>query len=150
MLIGLFLTRLAAASVSELMLRSALNGLSVDDAMRTRFDSVPPETTVDRFIDDYLLRSDQRVWPVAEHGPAAFVTLGQVLAMPEVDRRRVIDVARRLAPGDVLSPSMSGRDAILRLAAADDEALPVIRDDTVVGLLHRGDVYKWIVLHAPP
>ena len=148
--IGLFLTRLASASVSELMLRSALHGLSVGDAMRTRFESVPPETTIDRFIDDFLVRSDQRVWPLDDYGALSIVSLDQILNLPEAKRHlRVLDVARRLSPDGSLSPTASGREAIHRLATADDDALPVVHDGQVVGLLHRGDVYKWIVLHAP-
>lgn len=149
-LIGLFLTRLASASVSELMLRGALHGLAVGDAMRTRFDRVPPETSVDRFIEDFLVRSDQRVWPLDGYEPASIVSLDQILNLPQGKRQlRVVDVARPIEPDWALSPQGSGREAIQRLATADVDALPVMHDGQVIGLLHRGDVFKWIVLHTP-
>ena len=63
----------------QLLFERALYGLQVGDAMRTRFECVDPETPLHVFVDDYLLRSNQLVWPVQRGGQVlGIVTLNQI------------------------------------------------------------------------
>ncbi len=74
-LIGWFIRRLALTSVASMMLDQALRGFDVRAIMRTRFDKVPANTPMQNFIEDYLLRSTQQLWPVhASDSDIGYVT----------------------------------------------------------------------------
>ena len=149
-LIGWFLTHLARASYTQLLTQRALGGLHVEDLMRTRFDQVDRGIAVADFIDDYLLRSAQMLWPVVHNDrPVGTIALSDVVNIeePERRRRRVDEVMRPLAPTHVVDPDLTGRRVLELLAGAGEEPLPVIRDGRVVGLIHRSDILKWLALH---
>ena len=148
-LIGWFLTHLAAASVADLLFRRALHGFRVRDAMRTRFDTVHPDTSIDSFIDDYLLRSNQLVWPVRQNDKEmGLISLAEVSDCQDRGSKRVYDVMRPVE--QFLAPDTPGFDAIRSLADFGDESLPVVdANGRVIGLLHRADVLKWLSLHGP-
>ena len=56
---------------------------------------------------------------------------------------------RPLDPGSYLDPGLSGHGVLQRLLDSSTEPLPVVRDGQVVGLIHRGDILKWLALHRP-
>ena len=62
------LSHLASASYSQLLTQRTLRSLKVRDVMRTRFDTVPANASVEDFVENYLLRSTQLLWPVAAEG----------------------------------------------------------------------------------
>ena len=149
-LIGWFLTHLARASYSQLLTQRALGGLQVEDLMRTRFDQVDRNTAVSDFIDDYLLRSAQLLWPVVQDDrPIGTISLTDVVNIDEPERRlrKVDEVMRPLVAEQMIAPDQTGRRILELLAAAGEEPLPVIRDGRVVGLIHRSDILKWLALH---
>lgn len=150
--IGWFLSHLARSSYEQLLAQRSLGGMRVRDLMRTRFEEVDSQMRVPDFIDDHLLRSAQLLWPVIDRGRAVgTVTLADVIALDGGRResRRIADVMRPLADGGYLEPQLSGRDVLLRLEQSGAEPLPVIEGGHVVGLIHRGDILKWLALHRP-
>lgn len=150
-LIGWFLSRLAAASVPQLMIDRVLKGLRVRNLMRTRFEAIDSEMPIDRFVRDYLLRSSQLVWPVQRQGRDVGVfNLEDVSALeaPTQSSLKVSEIMRPIDEIAQLSPDLSGRDALKRLADSTESPLPVIQCGRVVGLLHQGDILKWISLHT--
>ena len=151
-LIGWFLSHLARASYEQLLTQRSLGGMRVGDLMRTRFDQIAPDIGIPEFIDSHLLRSTQQLWPVIDNGrPVGTVALADVvgLAAPDRERLRVADVMRPLDPGSYLDPGLSGHGVLQRLLDSGTEPLPVVRDGQVVGLIHRGDILKWLALHRP-
>jgi predicted transcriptional regulator len=150
-LIGWFLSRLAAASVPQLMIDRVLQGLCVKNLMRTRFEAIDSEMPIDRFVRDYLLRSSQVVWPVQRQGRDVGVfNLKDVSAIeaPTQSSLKVSDIMRPIEEIAQLNPDLSGRDALKRLADFTESPLPVIQCGRVVGLIHHGDILKWISLHT--
>ena len=151
-LIGWFLSHLARASYEQLLTQRSLGGMRVRDLMRTRFDQVAPDIGIPEFIDRHLLRSTQQLWPVIDNGrPVGTVALGDVVGLAATDRERsrVADVMRPLDPGSYLDPELSGHGVLQRLLESGTEPLPVVRDGQVVGLIHRGDILRWLALHRP-
>lgn len=149
-LIGWFLSHLARSSYEQLITQRSLGGMRVDDLMRTQFEQVAPDVRLPEFIDNHLLRSAQLLWPVVDRGrPVGTVALSDVvgLAAPERDRSRVADVMRPLVEGSYLDPGLSGQAVLQQLVDSGAEPLPVVRDGQVVGLIHRGDILKWLALH---
>ncbi len=150
-LIGWFISHLAQISYSQLVMQQALKGFQIHELMNTRFDSIDANLNLQDFIDNYLLRSRQQLWPVSDTGRLiGFVSLDDV-----VD----VDSARRseLSVGDILQSSntiraldadSSARQALESLAAGAGP-VPVMRGNQLVGFIQPGDLVRWLSLHDP-
>lgn len=146
-LIGWFISSLAAMSYRQQLVDSELRGRKVSDLMRTHFETVDANTSLSEFVDDYLLRSAQEVWPVLEGGRLLGVaSLSRVRSLPPEQRggKTVLDVTVPATSMDSLDPDEPAREALRHLGRVGDEALPVVRSDQVVGLLKQADVLKWL------
>jgi len=131
----------------------ALGEFRVRDLMRTHFELIKGDIPLQDFIDRYLLRSRQVLWPVERHGIIlGVVSLADVQTLQENERRSktVSDITRPLSSLETLSPATSGKDALMALVKAGDEPLAVIEDGKVVGLIQHSDVMKWLSLHNGP
>ncbi len=150
MVIGWFLGKAAASGYQQLMVRRALHGLAVADLMRTRFETVDAGLGLGEFVDARLLRSAQTLWPVVDGSrTVGVIAQRDVAASAEAERASltVRDAMRKLDAVSVLSPRMSGPEALERVAEMSDEPLPVVESDAVVGLLHAADIFRWLELH---
>lgn len=146
-LIGWFLQRAARGSHAELVLRHSLEGVQVRQLMRTRFESVPVDLPLGRFVNDYLLRGSQATWPVVDGGRTVGLVHTRDVAEIGEERRERLAVMDAMQPiRHPLTPEIPGREALRALVTADDESVPVVEGDRVVGLLHRGDVMRWLAL----
>jgi len=149
-LIGWFISSLAAMSYRQLLTDNMLHRFKVSDLMRTRFDTVSPEMDLPGFVDDYLLRSNQRLWPVVRDGDLqGTISLSNVASLSGEKRegKSVGDVMESRDSMPWLEEDTDAREAFQLLAGAGDEPLPVIRDGQVVGLIQHGDIIKWMTLH---
>lgn len=147
-LIGWFLSRLAVASVQQLLIDRKLAGTRVRDLMRTRFQSVDHLLPIQRFVDDYLLRSAQVLWPVTRgNRDVGVLSLADISALGSPGALTVGDAMQPLSATAHLSPGLDGRDALKQLAQSSDTPLPVIDGDRVVGLVHQADILRWLALH---
>jgi Zn-dependent protease/CBS domain-containing protein len=155
MLIGWFLNNAALASYRQALVRETLRDVPVARLMRPLAESVPPQLAVSRFIDEYLMRSDQRAFPVIDGGRlAGLVCLADVRTVPR-DRRAATSVGDVMTPASKLSAIGPGDDAaevLSRLAAADVNQLPVIDGGRLEGVVLREDIIKWLALRGelPP
>lgn len=149
-MIGWFLSHLASASYSQLLTQRTLRSLKVRDVMRTRFDTAPASATVEDFVENYLLRSTQLLWPVeAEGRVVGLVSYGDVAVVPMADRprRRVADVMSPLERTPTLDADAQATLALNALLAAGDAPVAVLREGQVVGLVRGSDVLRWVALH---
>ena len=149
-LIGWFISSLAAMSYRQQVVDSELRDVKVSSLMRTHFETVEAGMLLAEFVDQYLLRSTQELWPVLDNGKlAGVVSLRRVTQLPAEQRagRTVGDISVAAANMESLDAGESAREAIQRLGRGDDEALPVVRSGRVVGLLRHSDVVKWMRLH---
>jgi len=148
-LIGWFLTSAATSSYTQLMMRRTLQGYRVGQVMRTHFETVEADIGVAAFIDDYLLKSGQRLWPVTDGGRLvglAGLEAIQELAAAERESYRLRDVMQTDLAGMTLSPEADAMKAMERLSFRATP-MAVVRDGEVVGLLSQEDVVKWLTLH---
>jgi CBS-domain-containing membrane protein len=148
-LIGWFLSSAATSSYTQLMMRRTLQGYRVGQVMRTHFETVDADVTVGDFVDDYLLKSGQRMWPVTDGGQlvgfAGLETI-QELAAGERDSYRLRDVMQKNLQEMTLSPEADAMKAMERLSFSNTP-MAVVRDGEVIGLLSQEDVVKWLTLH---
>lgn len=150
-LIGWFLSHLATQSYAQAFTQKRLEPLAVADLMRTRFERVPADMSVARFVDECLLRSNQLLWPVMQGARCiGTASLEEVMALP-VERRAetsVGDIARSLSSSGAIDVRLPAAEAMRALAAFQDRPVPVVRGEEVVGLLRGTDVLKWLTVHG--
>jgi Zn-dependent protease len=149
-LIGWFIRRLALASVASLMLDQALRGFDVRAIMRTRFETVPAGITARRFIEDYLLRSTQQLWPVTAEGREIGYVSAHSFSLQDVSLEQAThSIDSHLQPLDAqhcISPDMSAKSAFDRLAN-HPWPLPVVEQGRVIGIIHQSDILRWFSFH---
>jgi len=148
-LIGWFLASAASSSYSQLMMRRTLQGYRVRDVMRTNFESVDAGMSLPDFIDNHLLRSNQRLWPVTDDGHlAGFASLEaiQELAAGERESYRLRDVMHGHLEHMSLDPATDAMKAMEQLASRNTP-MAVVQDGEVVGLVSQDDLIKWLTLH---
>ena len=152
--IGWFLNNAALMSYRQLLTRELLQDVPVSRLMLVHFETVPPQVPLDTLIDGYMLRSDQRAFPVLEGN-------GQLLGMVfqrDIERlppqeRRSKTVRDAMKPATTLVSARPGDDVldVLNiLAQRDFNQLPVIDGGRVVGLVRRADILRWLALHNTP
>lgn len=150
--IGWFLSSAAAASYQQLVVTSLLEGVPVRQIMRRDVAVVSPELSLARFVDEFLMGTDQRGFPVVLGGQlVGLVCLEDVrkVARDDWGGVRVGDVMTPAAVLEVVGPDDEVTEAMRALGRRDVDQLPVVRDGQLVGVLRRRDILRWIELQAP-
>jgi Zn-dependent protease len=150
MFIGWFLNNAALVSYRQLLVKETLEDVPVARIMQTRLTRVDPRITVNKLIEDHLMASGQRVFPVVENERFLGLVCLQDLVKSERGARD------RITAGDIMTPAaelacvsvrQDAAEALAILAQRNVNQLPVIDGDKLVGLLRREDVLKWLSLH---
>ncbi len=149
-LIGWFLSNLATMSYRQLVTDRALGGFRIADLMRTHFETVDANMSLPEFVDNYLLRSSQRLWPVTRNEKlAGIVSLAQINQVAPENRIH-LTLGETMSPIeeiDYLEPQTRASDAINILVKAGDEPMLVVANEKVQGLVQQADILKWLALH---
>lgn len=148
-LIGWFLTSAASQSYTQLLMRRTLQGCRVADVMRTHFETVDVELSVADFVDDFLLKSSQRLWPVVSDGRLeGFASLETIQKVEPAERGRLrMREIMRTELDELSLPA--GTDAMKAMERLSLGGMPmaVVQNGEVVGLLSQEDMVKWLALH---
>ena len=149
--IGWFLNNAALLSYRQLIVKDMLEDVPVRRLMLADVVSVDAATSVSELVDQYLMRHDQRAYPVLEDGRlAGLVSLSDVrgLDREEWPRRSVADIMTRAERLIRVAPSDDAADALSMLGRTRVNQLVVIEEGEVCGLLRREDILKWLSLHG--
>jgi Zn-dependent protease len=144
-LIGWFLHSAATRGYSQVMIKSALEGLKARDLMSTDFETVPAGLPVQSLVDDYILKKKERVFLVTVgQDLKGIVCLEDVkaLARGEWPRSPVSDI---MTPKDKLESvplDADGNQILATLASKDIHEVPVMDGDKVVGVICRSDILR--------
>lgn len=145
--IGWFLVQAAAASYLEIGISHALEGVTVADAMTTDCAGVDGNMSVQRFVDEVLLRSRARCFAIHDNdGFAGLVTLNEV---KEVDRARwpftrLYDIMRPLDQVRTVDPATPLKTALEIMGKLDLNQLPVVIRGKIAGILSRSEVLNFL------
>ena len=153
--IGWFLHNAALMSYRQLLIREALEDVPVQRLMRSGLEEVGPGMRVSELVEDHLMRSDQRAYPVTEGGRFRGLVCLQDIRTVERSDWTHTTVEKIMTPADqlsVLAPHDDAADALFRLARADVNQLPVVEHGRFMGLLQRDDILKWLAVYGevPP
>ncbi|HEY8378605.1 MAG TPA: CBS domain-containing protein, partial [Nannocystis sp.] len=151
-LIGWFLSSAAAMSYRQLVIMKLLEGVPVRRLMRRDAVAVSPDMTIARLVDDFLLRTDQRAFPVLDQSRLVGIvclddvrTTGRDL-WGEV---AVADIMTPLGSLETIGPDDEVAEAMRILSRRDVEQLPVVQAGQLIGVLRRRDILRWLELQAP-
>jgi Zn-dependent protease/predicted transcriptional regulator len=148
--IGWFLQRASAASYARAVVEDVLRRARVADLMqRGSLLTVPPDLSVDAFVQDRLVVADQQGFPVTDGERfVGMVTRADVRRIPREawGETKVRDIMVGRAALAVATPDEQATAAFEKLAARDVEQLPVVEGDRLVGLLRRRDLARWLDL----
>ncbi len=171
--IGWFLTSAAAQTWKRQLVHEVLEGLTVSRLMRPPSAVVPGSANVETLVHEWLMRSEERAFPVTEGGGQhvdgasplsagrgqdlnqrllGLVTLTDVRKAPRDawPHTPVSTIMTPLADLVVTTPREDLAVALDKLARADVSQLPVVEGDRLVGVLQRRDVARFIELHVNP
>ena len=143
--IGWFLLSAAGASYGRLETMERLSGLRVADVMTRDCGVVPAAMSVQKLVDDLLLRTGRRCFVVVEDGRVVgLITPHEVKGVPrdQWPDSTVGEVMRPLARLRTVSPESSVADALETMAKEDVHQLPVVSGGELQGVISRGDVLR--------
>jgi Zn-dependent protease/CBS domain-containing protein len=149
--IGWFLGNAAMTSYRQVLVQAAFVDVPVSRLMQTHVVGVGPGTSVEALIDETMMTSGQRAFPVERDGLlVGMVSLSDLHrvprgAWPDLVVEEVMRSARDLA---TVAPGQSVTEAMALLTGRDVNQLPVVDEGRLVGLLRREDLLKWLSLHA--
>lgn len=142
-LIGFFLRNGARQSYQQLIMRRALEGVSVGEVMSTNVLTVPANTSVQDAVNNYFMKYHYHSFPVMEDG-----TLAGIVSLHDIhglDRKAwadtpVADIANRDVVDLLIHKGDDVMDAMARMAHFDVGRLPVVEDGRMVGIVSRRDI----------
>ena len=141
--IGWFLLQAAGANYQEVEVEHALAGVRAGDLMSRDCAQVPGPTSVQDFVDEFLLRTGRRCFFVTvRDGIAGLITPHEVRAL---DRTLwpVTPVQQIMKPLDkvrAVAPETAAMEALELMAREDLNQLAVISDHRVEGMLSRSNI----------
>lgn len=150
LLIGWFLNNAARASYAQLELRLALAHVPVARVMRSSFVRVAPDLSVEAFVRDYALASDQQVFPVESEGHLlGTVGVHELRSLDEAEwpRTRVDQIMVPSVRLPSLPPDAGAERALTELGRADVDQLAIVDGERLLGLVRREDLLRWSSIH---
>jgi len=146
-LIGWFLETAASGSYRQLMLQDMLKGHTASEVMSRDCTMVPPDITVERLVNEHILSSGRRCFPVVSGGHTeGLVTLSNVRSIPH-DLRKTTLVRDAMTPVNQVksvSPNADLSSILKMLSENDINQVPVVWENKVVGIVARDNLINFI------
>lgn len=144
--IGGFLTIVAAAEEQQAKVETALGDVRVRQVMTPDPTVVPADLSVADFLERYVFPHRYSSFPLVDDGgrPAGLVTLNRVKGLPPGARQHT-PVRELACTGDdlvVVSPDDPLPDVLQRLSSCSDGRAVVVVDGRVVGILSPSDISR--------
>jgi CBS domain-containing protein len=141
----------AESTRRQVQVQERFRGVTVASVMATDPPAVSPALSVRELVDDYILRRGLRALPVAQDGQiVGLVTLTDVKQMPESEwPRNSVGAIMTRPPLRAIGPDASVTRALERLVEDDvNQLLVVDKDGSLLGILSRGDVMRFLQLQG--
>jgi Zn-dependent protease/CBS domain-containing protein len=150
LLIGWFLNNAARMSYQHLLVRQTLESVPITQVMRSSFTSLPPDLSIERFVHEHALPSDQLVFPIERDDELlGTVSVEQIRGIPR-EAWPTTSVQQVMVPEAQLPtlPADAGAErALVELARGDVNQLVVVEGRKLLGLVRREDLTRWLDFH---
>jgi Zn-dependent protease/CBS domain-containing protein len=145
--IGWFLLSAAQSANTQVMLQSALRGVTVGEVMNPTPPTVPANISLQKLIDEYFLPRGLRYALVIQGDRlAGLITLSDIRHVPR-EQWEYIPVGQAMIPVErlhVVSPQQNLNDVLPLMAGRDVNQLPVVQDGIPVGIVSRDAVMRYL------
>jgi Zn-dependent protease/CBS domain-containing protein len=149
--IGWFLNTASSQSYQQVVVRDILEDVPVVRMMRRNPPTVTADTSISRLVDEHVMGTDERGFPVLEGSSlVGLVTLQDLREVPR-DRWQGTNVHEIMTPVEELetvNPDSDAADAMQTLTRRDVRQLPVLDGHELVGMLRRQDLVRWLQLNS--
>ncbi len=145
--IGWFLLSAAQSANTQVVLQSALRGITVSEVMNPTPPTVPANISLQKLTDEYFLPHGLRCALVTQGDRlAGLITLGDIRHVPR-EQWGYIPVSQAMIPAErlhVVSPQQSLNDVLPLMAGRDVNQLPVVQNGVPVGIVSRDSVMRYL------
>jgi len=149
-LIGMFVRRAADMSYQQVLVRRALEGEPVHRFMRTDPVTVPPSTTVETLVEDYIYRHHFKLFPVVEDGNRVHgcVTMKRVKEIPREawGRKTAGEIAVDCSLDNTVDLKADAVEALSLMNRTGSSRLMVTDGNRLVGIISLKDLLKFLEL----
>ena len=149
--IGWFLRNVSEASYQQLLFRSSLEGTRVSEVINRSFHAAPPDISLSRLVNEYMLAWSQRCVPiVAGEELLGLVTMGDLKRVAQ-EEWATTSTFRAMTPLEklhVARPQDDLTQALDAMASHDVHQLPVLDGRLFLGFVTRADVLKLIQIRS--
>ena len=143
--IAIFVWIGAGQEASMVLMKSALAGIPVSAAMMTNFESVTPRDSLDH-VSQLILSGAQQDFPVLDQNQVVgVITRADLLkALAQKDAPSVNEIMRHDFPLAHASDMLE--TALQRLQASPCPTMPVLQNDSLVGLLTAENLGEFLII----
>jgi Zn-dependent protease len=149
--IGWFLNNAAQQSYRQVLVQNLLEDVPVGSIMRRDPPTVAPGATISSLVHESVMGTDEHAFPVLDDGRlVGLVCLHDVRNVPRA-RWESTTVSEIMTPREQLqitAPEEEADEALNKLQKEDHRQLPVLQQETLVGLLRRRDILRWLQLQG--
>lgn len=146
-LIGWFLESSAVGSYRQLLLQDMLKGHVASEVMSRDCMVVPPDITIERLVNENVLTSGRRCFPVISDGHMeGMVTMQNITAVPR-NRWNTERVRQVMTPLDRLKSVKPDEDlnTVLQILVQNDiNQVPVVENNNIIGMVARDNIINFI------
>ena len=149
--IGWFLNGAAQASYQQVVVQDILDDVPVRRMMRKDPLTVTGDLNLDSLVDNHLMGSDERAFPVMEDGHmTGIVTLDDLRKIPRKDwaSSTIKQIMTPVSRVKSIGPEEDAADALNRLRELEVRQLPVMEDGKLLGLVRHRDILRWLQLQT--
>ena len=150
-LIGLFVQAAATAGYQQLLTQQAMRGRTVRRFMTADPLTVPADTTVRDFVEDYLYHHALDMFPVVRDGRLlGCASFHDVKEIPRENwgQVRVGEVCRRCGDANSVEAGMDAGEALDLMQRGKTGRLMVTEEGRLVGMLVLKDLLRFLQLRA--
>lgn len=148
-LIGLFIQSAAKMSYQQLITRKALEGEPLKRFMNSNPVTVPPSTTIEELVEDYIYRHHFKFFPVTRNGQlSGCITTQQVKEIPREQWRQktVGEIAAGCSEANTIAPGADAVKALSAMRRNGASRLMVVENERLVGIIALKDMLEFLSL----
>jgi Zn-dependent protease/predicted transcriptional regulator len=146
-IIGWFLQSAAVGSYRQLLLQDMLKGHQASEVMSQDCMMVPPDISVEKLVDENILASGRRCFPVTSDGRVeGLITMHNVRQVPREkwDTELVREAMTPLDKLKSVTPNEDLNTVLQMMVEGDVNQVPVIYEGKIVGMVGRDNIINFV------
>jgi Zn-dependent protease len=149
--IGWFLENAASTSYRQLALQDILKGHKVRELMTQDCPIVPPELTIQQLVNEQMLASGRRCFPVVQHNQVlGLITIHDIKRVPREQwpNKTLREAMTPFANLKSVGPDEDLATVLHILTEQNINQLPVVKDGNIIGMIARDNLLAFISVHS--